>query len=204
MTNTNRQKIEGYLAHKWGLNYHTKIVPAIRMGASPLNKDGAVAPRWEHQSDKVTIYGIPKTHPFFTLVPRGVSLLPSTAPYTILWTLDKPFSLVDATTQSTSNPNPLSRDHLITSAFKTVTVTSWPNASTYRINHVEPTFITDPDTTFFGVANPLIQGGGQKLLTHIGGTYSDYSSAIVPYRDTKRTFEVKAIENKKKKLKKQK
>jgi hypothetical protein len=190
-----REKIEGYLAWKWGIPFTPNSVVKYTTNESLTRKSDIPA-------NRVTIPRMITTHPFKNVAPVSSNSMAQPPPYTIRWTLDKPFSLVDATTTSALNPNPLSRDHLISLSWKTANPTTWPAASTYRINHVEPTLITDPDTTFFGVANPLIQGGGQKILTNVDGTYSDYSNAIVPYKN-KRTIGVEGLK-KQKKVKKHK
>jgi hypothetical protein len=99
----------------------------------------------------------------------------------------------------------LNRSSFFTSSYATLSASTTVTASTYRINHILPSLISDPDSTFFGVANPLIQGGGQKLLTHVDGSYSDYSKAIQPYKN-KRIINVEGIkkETKHKKDKKKK
>ena len=97
-------------------------------------------------------------------------------PYAIRWTLDKPFSLVDAISAN-AKPSPLLRQHIYTvDNWKTLPATySLPNL--YRINHYNGKLIANRDIIFTAVARPLIQGGGNVLL-NLNGNYEKYDEII--------------------------
>ena len=108
-------------------------------------------------------------------------------PSVIRWTLDRPINLGTATTGG------LNRNQLYSLTNRLTTPTTYPSATLYRINHINNTTIRNSDSTFFGVASPLIQGGG-NVLANVYGEYKKYTDVVK--KGPNNTVRVLSIKNK--------
>jgi hypothetical protein len=99
-----------------------------------------------------------------------------TDPHIIRWTLDKPFSLVDAVS-SNAKPSPLPRNNIYSVTTSQDIPDSYASPSLYRINHYKNTLISDTETTIMGKTNPLVQGGG-RVLSNLNGDYKKYKDVV--------------------------
>jgi hypothetical protein len=164
-----------------GLVY--EVIATKEIGESVLALEGQLAIKYKYIMEDNQYYQsyFLNEHKFKTTLPYIIpneqeyvkipGINPMKNPSVIRWTLDRPINL------KTAIQNGLSRNDIYSLANKLKAPLLYPSPTLYRINHINDGSIRDNDATLFGVAKPLIQGGG-NVLANIGGEYKRYTDVI--------------------------
>jgi hypothetical protein len=176
--------IEGVLAKKYDIINQLPATHYYRINKDMADIIGNVRSKIVNNSNPAN----PVTRPLTTEeIASYASANPIQNPSVIRWTLDRPINLKTATTGA------LNRNQLYSVTNRLTTPTTYPSPTLYRINHINNTTIRNNDSTFFGVASPLIQGGG-NVLANVYGEYKKYTDVVK--KGPNNTVRVLSIKNK--------